>query len=338
MIWFSILLGVLILIIIAKRLPAKRPTVTYIETSAINYLADISTLQDAIATRKFHANKNSWWAVSVVSIWEVLLNSSQERREDLIMYMQRAFHNKLLISPSEIVVNFIRNGCPVHEKQYSVITKQDLGRIWTDICEIHDKTLILDYTQLRANTEIVRKFFRRIDRICAEIIDEKASNYELKQGVDEIYLNLNFIEGKELSEDQQRIYKLSILFILAILVIGITLDNGVVEEFWEEKGISSSEGRVHFLFTNYEVLVHRGPFLEMAFMAYNQIVDDGKSVNRGIFWDALHSLYLPYVDFLLTKDMHFKNLKDRMLHPNYSKIVYLEDGTIVWREMDKGLN
>lgn len=70
----------------------------------------------------------------------------------------------------------------------------------------------------------------------------------------------------------------------------------------------------------------------MALMAYNQIQED-KKPNRGLFWDALHSLYLPYVDFLITKDKHFKELQKKVSHINYLKIKLIENETIKWRKV-----
>ena len=74
----------------------------------------------------------------------------------------------------------------------------------------------------------------------------------------------------------------------------------------------------------------RASFADMARMANNQIIDDGKAVNRGLFWDSLHSLYLPYVDIMLTNDNHFQRLSKRIDHYNYKKKLNISPETLKW--------
>lgn len=89
-------------------------------------------------------------------------------------------------------------------------------------------------------------------------------------------------------------------------------------------GISDTFERLKYLIRKYEVLIYRGPFLEMALMAYNQIKEIKKS-SRGLFFDCLHSIYFLYIDFFITNDEHFQMLKDNIEHFNYLKIYHLNE-------------
>jgi hypothetical protein len=50
-----------------------------------------------------------------VTIGEILLTSAEERREILIAFLQRACSPRLLPSPSELAIAYIKAGCPVKE-------------------------------------------------------------------------------------------------------------------------------------------------------------------------------------------------------------------------------
>ena len=75
---------------------------------------------------------------------------------------------------------------------------------------------------------------------------------------------------------------------------------------------------------NYEVLVYRGPFVEMALMAYTQ-VDNNIRSNRGLLFDCLHTIYLTYVDIFITNDNHFIKLRDLHPYPSLLKIFHIDE-------------
>ena len=79
----------------------------YLETSAINFLADKYSYQDGRETYTYHKMKGTRFYISNVSIWEILLTSNKEKREQLIQYIQNIGHPKLINSPSEMIINYI---------------------------------------------------------------------------------------------------------------------------------------------------------------------------------------------------------------------------------------
>lgn len=314
-----------------------RNKILYIETSAINHLASISSLEDAIATRQYHIEMKNKYMISVVTLWEILITSDDIEREKIIFYIQNALYNKLIFSPSELIINFINSGCPIFEQKKSIYTKLKIGNIFEDICMDNRKTFIFDKQELKQRTNVIRALFIRIDLAISDISNKTTTRNELKLLADSVYQSLSFSTSEKIDKDTERIYKLSIIFIITILCAGVEFDNTPIENFWSEKKINDIGQRIDFIFENYEELVYRGPFLSMALMAYNQIQED-KKPNRGLFWDALHSLYLPYVDFLITKDKHFKELQKKVNHINYLKIKLIEKDTIKWRKFNNKKN
>lgn len=318
-----------------KRMKNK---VIYLETSAINYLASLNNsenaYEDSIATRQYHQERGNRLMVSVVSIWEILMTSNEIERERLISFMQNALYPKLIFAPSEIIINFIEAGCPVDEPGKSIYTTLSLGIVWEDICQDSEKTFIFNQEDLKLKTTHIRKLFKRIDRSIEDIVsrEEISNTTRLKEVADSLY-NDFFLENEEgISHHNRKVCKLSIIFMTTVLCIGLGIDDSPIVDFWNKRGINGVYKRAEYICANYEALIHRGPIASMALMAYNQILED-KKPNRGLFWDALHSVYLPYVDILLTKDKHFKLLRERIDHVNYSKIKLIEEGIIKKRRV-----
>lgn len=326
---FILLLGIIIFVL-SKKL--KKGKIIYLETSAINHLAQISSEADAIATKKYHIKQGNTLLVSVVSIWEILMTSDDTKRENLIFYMQSALYNKLIFSPSELIINFIEAGCPEYEPIKSTFTNLPIGKVWEDICQNNKKTFVFNYGELKTRTKSIQKLLKRIDRTIKEtVLDTEENKSKEKKFADSVYNNLALSKAKDISKEDEKIFKLSIIFISVVLCAGIGFDNTPIEDFWSKIGISNTQKRLIYICEHYEILIHRGPFFLMALMAYNQILKD-KKTNRGLFWDALHCLYLPYIDILLTKDKHFKELQ-KINHPNFKKIVLIKENTIIKRKV-----
>jgi len=126
-----------------------------------------------------------------------------------------------------------------------------------------------------------------------------------------------------INTDQEKLYKIAVLFMLYILCMEVDLDATPIKEFWKDVGISDTFKRLGYLLDNYEILTSRGPFMEMAITAFEQIRKNNKST-RGLFFDCLHSIYLAYVDIFLTYDNHFKKLS-RIPHINYQEIYHFDE-------------
>lgn len=260
------------------------------------------------------------------------MTSDEIKRETLIFYSQNALYKKLIFSPSELIINFINSGCKELEPKKSIYTTLQIGSVWEDICNDNRKTIIFSPEELNDRTRSIRTFFKRIDNAISDVKNESNSS-ELKQLADSAFEILSFTKSQNIDKDSEKVFKLSIIFIATILCAGIEFDNEPIENFWKEKTIDDTGDRLIYILTHYEDLVHTGPFVSMALMALNQIQED-KKPGRGLFWDALHSLYLPYVDILLTKDTHFKKLQAKVNHRNFSKIKVINDETFIKRKVN----
>src|SRR5687767_6928747 len=89
----------------------------YFETSALNAFAAKHTIQDAIATKAFQNIRGRGWYISPLVLWEILLTTDKLQRETLIFFAQHLFESDLLPSPEELIVRYIKSGCPAIEKE-----------------------------------------------------------------------------------------------------------------------------------------------------------------------------------------------------------------------------
>ena len=83
-------------------------SVIYLDTSAVNFLCDNLSLRDAAATKLYHARKGTKFYISSTVIWEILATKNDEQRELLIAFMQNLCYEKLINSPSEFILNYIK--------------------------------------------------------------------------------------------------------------------------------------------------------------------------------------------------------------------------------------
>ncbi|UPT69961.1 MAG: hypothetical protein M0D53_12575 [Flavobacterium sp. JAD_PAG50586_2] len=120
------------------------------------------------------------------------------------------------------------------------------------------------------------------------------------------------------------VIKISILFMFYILCIEMDMDNSATKMYWSKIGITDPFKRMDYLMLKYKGIVLRGPIYQMAIMAFHQLSVEGKT-NRGLFMDCLHSIYITYSDVFLTNDEHFKTLKEKGLHPNFSKLFHISE-------------
>ncbi|UPT69962.1 MAG: hypothetical protein M0D53_12580 [Flavobacterium sp. JAD_PAG50586_2] len=152
----------------------------YLETSAVNYLADRFIYADAIATKALQLTKGNIWYLSPVTLWEIMLTSDKERRERIIFYCQHLFHEKLLNSPSEFIINYLNAGCPLVEKRYDFHSKLSLSETWKDLVTDTQRTFIYDYEEFKQRMQLFQKLSKQIDKIINRIVlDTKVSDEEL---------------------------------------------------------------------------------------------------------------------------------------------------------------
>lgn len=297
----------------------------YLETSAVNYFVDNYRWQDALATKGLQNVKGNLWYLSPVTLWEILLTSNIEKREQIIFFCQHLFHEKLLNSPSEFIINYINSGCPLVEKPYDFHSKLSIAETWADICADKRKTFVYDYNELKAKMKAFQKLSKQFDKIINRIVlDINVSDEELSI---QIFIN-NFYEKikgqlKYHDPDYHKVIKISILLAFYILCLGAEMDSTPIKTYWQKIGIKEPIDRLNYAMNMYNDLILRGPFYQMAIMVYHQT--SIKKSNRGLFMDSLHSIYITYADIFLTNDDHFKTLREKDIHPNFSRLLHISD-------------
>lgn len=298
----------------------------YLETSAINFLADKYSYGDGRATHIYHLEKGTRFHLSNVSIWEILLTSDKQRREKLIRYIQNIGHPRLLKSPSEIIVHYIRKEYPIHEEKHDFYSNLDLASTWEDICQNRNKTFIFKQEELKSISKMIRKSFKMAGR-GIENLSTRQSNQTISPLEDILVKGLKrlkLINYSQQSEERQKITKLTLLLIFFIFCNEITLDSQPIKKFWLEKGIDDIFERFQFVIEEMELLILRGPFPVLAEMAFAQM-KEGVKATRGIYWDILHSTYLIYSDIFMTNDGHFKTLREQNDHLVFQKVLHMDE-------------
>lgn len=284
----------------------------YLETSAVNALANRFDWGDGKATKIYHSLKGTRFYISPVVLWEIFLTNNEKRREILIHYLQHLAYDKLLNSPSEFIINYLLAGCPLVEKHYDFHSKLSIAKTWTSICRDTKKTFIFNKEELARQSELLRKVFKYASKQIEEVGIITPENIHKKENLiwlENIVNELKGISLKKTNERTRKIYKISILLILLILCSEIDIDSTFIKKYWSKIGLHEPEKRLEYLLKNHELLVYRGPFVILSEMVLLQLEKGGKPT-RGIFWDALHSIYLIYTDYFFSADDHFKKLRD----------------------------
>ena len=309
-----------------------RPLTVYFETSAVNHLATAMSVEDAKATRAYQEVRQRHWYISPMVLFEILLTRDYWRRERLIDFCVALFGDRVLPSHEEMVVHYIRAGCPRVERweRFRFSSDSLIAQAWRDIVDGRAETLIVDTDQLWGRV----KFFvslcrdiRKILRNSQEILPNHHDTLTLEIFLNHYVHNLSFIRRDERPTDDQLLsYKVALYFILIVLCAEAGFDSTPIKTLWREIGFNSVVNRGIHLMNRFEVLVQRGPFAQIAQMITLQSYE---KFSRGIFADSLHSLYLPYVDIFLTNDGHFELLRDPRVNPNAAKIWTIDELTFV---------
>lgn len=266
--------------------------------------------------------KGRRWAVSPVTVWELLNTTEDARREDLIYFCKNLVSDSLLPSPEELIFSYMDQGCPVQENVRELKSASDLGATWTHICRDDMQTLVVDQRDLRRRFEmlvLITRDLHRITRSRELSLERYADDAGMSVSLESAVNALSWVRaGEPVTEDQRKLYKISIFYILLMLCAEVGVDSETTRAFWKRAGIESTLHRFRYLLTHYETIVHRGPIMAMAHMTYAQT--RGK-FSRGVFWDSLHASYLAYVDWMLSDDADFMRFRDDVSwHPNCLKI------------------
>lgn len=305
-------------------------SLVYLETSAVNFFTDLENYEPKL-TRAFHGSKGTRFCVSPVTIWEILLTGNENRRERLIYCLQNLGWRQLLPSPAELILNYIKAGCPVHEPIYELKSLTRMAAVWEDVADHDYKSIMIDQNDLQKRTTRIRRGFQEASAMIEEVgitTTIMTPIQEARFRMEQMVKQMKSIPYEKMSDLNRRQYKISLILIGLILCAGMGDEDTVVEDYWKDLGIQSSQDRFAYLIKYYEKLIYQGPFAVLSAMVLTQM-EIGAKPTRGIFWDVLHSVYLIYTDYFLTTDNHFKLLKDKNDHINYQKIILLTQEKIL---------
>lgn len=312
----------------------------YFETSAVNFFMQNHSVGDALATKQFQLKIGRDWRLSPVSLLEILMTSDEIQREKMIYFCQHLFGRELLPSPSELIIPYILQGMPKIEQKRELISHSQFAEVWRDLVDNKNKTFILDNNELKNRVKFVQKQTKDIHDLIKNR-DLLISSNETFAGLDISLSNLvnqlPFIKAeKPISSDQLLIYKVALYYIMLILCAEADFDNEPIKSSWAHLNIDSTIDRVFYVVKKLPNLVHRGPFVVMAYMTISQA--SGK-YPRGVWFDSLHSMYMSYVDKIFTTDGHFQGLRNLIPEPVLQqKIHHMNDVKIThydWNQFEK---
>lgn len=297
----------------------------YLETSALNYFAKKYEYQDAIASKNLQTEKGNQYYLSPVTIWEILLIKDKAQREKIIFYAQHIFNENLLASPSEILIDYIKKGCPPFQKVQSYNSKSNLGKIWTKICIEKETTFEYDDQSLNQITQELKTLSQIINKIIITPtlkIHLSKKDERINVMISDLYQNI--FRDSETDLHTIRMRRLSILITFYYLCLGIDITNDVINQYWDSLNIKDPIQRLMYISTNYPMFFQSGPIWVITNMVYFQSIHR-KKINRGAIHDGLHCVYLPIIQRFITNDIQFKELKSIATRPFYQNIFHLSE-------------
>jgi len=304
----------------------------YFETSAVNYLANVvfsNPSFGSLSTKKFQNQKGNKWQISNITLWEIFLTKNAERRYHLFDLARCLFYDKLISSPEEIIINYIKSGCPKYEKKYELESRGTFSNEWTKACKNLDYIFQPDREQLNQLTDHFRFFGEYFGKSFKGFyLMPVAHTDEVTQKIGEAFLEASYdkllkIAGNTTDETLKRYIKYSMQVVMLILCYGIGVDHSAIESFWnQERDIEPLE-RLKESIKKYPKIFFRGPIASITKMILLQSKNNG---SRGLYFDSLQSIYITYSDLFITDDKHFLRFRDDNRNdPNMSKIISIRD-------------
>lgn len=294
----------------------------YLDTSGLNYFADTHSIE---LIDKMKAAGIRFY-LSSTTVWEILLNSNQDRKEELIYWGQVNCENKLLKSTSEILLDYYNLNCPEKNRNLfweDPFTKLGIGITWTNIHNDISRAIPADLDELKrftkVNHDLSKKFKSIVSNMTDPIYENKESDY--------FYLSAKRIAEKldfPWTEKYQNHYIIAVIITFFTFCIGIELDKSLIRNFWNKKNIEDPLDRLDFLIENKPLLFKRGPIAEMTFMVQTQL-SMKNSKSRGLLLDCFHLVYAYFSDFFITNDKHFGEFRDTIKHDSFSRIIITDD-------------
>lgn len=302
----------------------------YFETSGFNYFLESIDFESFLNTRELQKLRGRKLYVSPITLWEIMLTSDNLNSDFLVFSAQNLFSEKLLAAPTELIIRYLRNAYPENKVNYGIHTELDIGRIWSRMTTDNSVKFEYDKSKLKKKTSLIRKISNNLPSIIGGSVNkDNQFLYNISKVISVYYecLRDDGFLSSSLKYNEEVLSKLVVLFALLFFVLRMDIDTNLIEEFWkdEEVPIDEPTKMLMHLFETYPELLKKGPLLEMAVMAYNQVMLG--NTNRGLLLDCYHMIYAPYVNWIVTGDMGFDNLKK--LESHYSgKIVHVSEMNI----------
>lgn len=297
-------------------------SIFYLDTSGLNFFADHVKDFDGFSLLKKNLGFELY--LSPITLWEVLLNSNESRRDYLVYWAQFNCAPELLKSPSELIIQYILKGCPLKDRKIffaDPYTKNEIGKTWTRIHKNIKYNIPVDFEELKERTKPMRDLSKKLKSIITDMCNEEHDNYAKDPfhiAMQQVLVRLEI--DKAPSKENERIYKIALMFLYFTVCIGFELQTSVVRDYWEDKNIDDPFDRFDYLLEQHPKLMVRGPILEMAIMANVQLsMENSKS--RGMFHDCFHSIYCYYSHNFITGDAHFASLKGKYDHHSFEGII-----------------
>lgn len=302
----------------------------YIETSAANYFINELNGEGAEATRSLQLSKGRDWYISTTVLWE-LLQINDKKDLDACLYLASfLFNNRLLKSAAEIFIEYTEKGCPSYLLLDSPFTNATIGEYWSRACADKSYSFYINdpnFIEITSHLKKIAKCMRYIthDRTHRPLVaDEEIDSLTLL--IDTLYQD----QLKDANSNQTTIWlrKIAILLLFIQICLCIDISRDAIIKFWESKNLSDPFDRLDFILNTYPDVLRIGPLWNVANAILIQCTKKGRS-SQSAFHDGLHAIYLPFVDIFLTKDNHFRKMRDMALKEFkdtlYNKIYHIDE-------------
>lgn len=294
----------------------------YLDTSGLNYLSDNISDELMSNLRKLGFK----FYISSITLWEILLNSNDKRREELIYWGQINCENQLLKSPSEILVEYLNDDCPEKNRTkfwQSPYTKLDIGTTWKNIHGDSSRTIPVNASELKDFTRVNHDLSKKFRTILSSMLDV---DYEKKE-TDYFYLSAKTVATKldfPWESKYQSHFIIATIIAFFVLCTGMELDKSVIRKYWNVQGVDDPFDRLEYLIANHPIFFKRGPIAEMTFMIETQIsMQNSKS--RGLLHDCFHLIYAYFADTMITNDNHFIKFREQINHVAFNRILIVDE-------------
>lgn len=309
----------------------------YFETSAVNYLMEIMSEDDAVETKKLQLVKNRDWCLSPMTLLEILQTSDFDQRDKIVRFAQRLFSEELLASPEETIIHYIKQGFPYSEPRLRLKSQSLLSDVWRDVVRNPDKQINIDIQDLKGRAKALKSFTKLIHKVMNDedsLVLPETEAGQFNYSLESMLNNMDFIkQDLQYSSEERKVFKLAIVYLIVLVCCQAGPAWEVTESFWRSLGRHRTSCRINYALKHWEPLIYRGPLSTLAHMAFCQ---SKVKFSRGVYNDSLHAMYLNYTDYLFSSDAHFSSLKNALSGTPYEHRIQLMSKLAFSKEQEQG--